>query len=507
MMQLRDLLEGLDKPVISGSLDVAVASLVYDSRKIKPGAVFFALRGTTSDGHTFIPKAIELGAVAIVAETAPPEDASVTWVHVKNARVALAEMAAAYQGYPARQMAVAGVTGTNGKTTTAFLLHHLLNHAHRRCGLLGTVVYDVGGELKPSTHTTPESLELQGLLSDMRGNGCMAVAMEVSSHAIDQHRVHGIPFAAAVFTNLSQDHLDYHGTMEAYFTAKARLFAQTSGSKNGKLIINGDDVWGRRLGDAFKEHPGLVTFGLGVGVDYRAVNPRYDLTGTSFELEHKGRTLLVRIPQIGQFNVYNSLAALATAHAMGCNLRDTTRALAESPQIPGRMERVTPDNHAFHVFVDYAHTPDGLVNALSSARGLRPSRIITVFGCGGDRDRIKRPLMARAVEDHSDISILTSDNPRMEDPKAIMEDARKGFTRPNHALIADRREAIHTAIKGAAEGDIVVIAGKGHEPYQDVQGVKHAFDDRKIARQLVDREIRLKGEKRLEARQRRDERL
>lgn len=506
MTILRDLIEGLDRPVISGGLDVEVAGLAYDSRLVKPGFVFFALRGVKSDGHDFIPKALAEGAVAIVAETAPPEDSSVTWLHVKNARVALAEMAAAYKGHPARNMAVGGVTGTNGKTTTAFLLHHLLNHAHRRCGLLGTVVYDVGGDLKPATHTTPESLELQGLLSEMRDRGCVAVAMEVSSHAIDQHRTHGVPFAAAVFTNLSQDHLDYHGTMEEYFKAKSKLFSSTAASRSGKLVINVDDIWGRRLVDAHKEHPGLVTYGLGVAADYRAVNPRYDLTGTSFELEHKGRSLLVRIPQIGQFNVYNSLAALAAAHGMGCNLRDTVKAMQSSPQIPGRMERVTPDNHSFHVFVDYAHTPDGLVNALSTARALRPERIITVFGCGGDRDRLKRPLMARAVEDHSDISILTSDNPRTEDPQAIMDDARKGFTRSAHALIADRKEAIHTAIKGAREGDIVVIAGKGHEPYQDVQGVKHPFDDRRVARQLVDIEIRIKGEKRLEARQRRDDR-
>ncbi|MEZ0386627.1 MAG: UDP-N-acetylmuramoyl-L-alanyl-D-glutamate--2,6-diaminopimelate ligase [Verrucomicrobium sp.] len=506
MILLRALIDGLDKPVISGDLDKEVAGLAYDSRQVKSGFVFFALRGSKIDGHEFIPKAISLGAVAIVAETAPPEDAEVTWLHVKNARIALAEMAAAYHGYPARHMAIGGVTGTNGKTTTAFILHHLLNHAHRRCGLLGTVVYDIGGELKTATHTTPESLELQGLLSEMKERGCMAVAMEVSSHAIDQHRAHGVSFASAIFTNLSQDHLDYHGTMEDYFKAKAKLFAVTAASKSGKLVINIDDVWGRRLVDAHKEHPGLLTYGLGVLADYRAVNPRYDLTGTSFELEHKGRSLLVRIPQIGQFNVYNCLAAMAAAHSMGCNLRDTVRALQESPQIPGRMERITPDNHAFHVFVDYAHTPDGLVNALSTARALRPSRVITVFGCGGDRDRTKRPLMARAVEENSDISILTSDNPRMEDPQVIMEDARKGFTRPNHALIADRREAIHAAIKGAKEGEIVVIAGKGHEPYQDIQGVKHTFDDRKVVRQLIDQEILIRGEKRMEARQRRDDR-
>ncbi len=485
-MTLRDLIPHLDKPAVSGDLDTEIAGLAYDSRKSGPGIAFVALRGTHADGHAFIPKAIELGAAAIIAEQAPPDDVTVPWVHVRHSRIALAQAAAALNGHPAKALIIAGVTGTNGKTTTAFLLHHLFNSAQMRSGLLGTVFYDLGnGEQIPATHTTPESLEIQGLLASMRDNGCRACAMEVSSHALDQERVFGLPFAAAIFTNLTQDHLDYHGTMEKYFEAKVRLFEITAASPRSALIINGDDSWGRKLALRF-EHTGRVTrFGFGVHCEFRAINVRYDLTGTTFELEAKGRSFLVRLPLIGDFNVYNALGALAAAHGVGLNLREAVKSLQNAPQVPGRMERVS-ENSRFQVFVDYAHTPDGLENALRTARALRPRRLITVFGCGGDRDRTKRPKMAAAAEAGSDICVLTSDNPRTEDPEQILNDAKSGFTRPQkHAIIADRRTAIQTALENAWEGDLVLIAGKGHEDYQDIQGKKHPFDDRKIARQFM----------------------
>ena len=486
-MKLRDLIPNLDKPAVSGSLDTEITGLAYDSRKVGPGIAFVALRGTTADGHAFIPKAIALGASAIIAEQAPAEDVSVPWVHVRHSRIALAQAAAALHGHPAKSLTIAGVTGTNGKTTTAFLMHHLFNTAQKRSGLLGTVFYDLGnGDRLPATHTTPESLEIQGLLATMRDNGCRACAMEVSSHALDQDRVFGLPFSAAVFTNLTQDHLDYHGTMEKYFEAKVRLFEITAeSSPRSTLIINGDDAWGRKLVDRF-QHTGRVTrFGFGVHNEFRAINVRYDLTGTTFELEAKGRCFLVRSPLIGDFNVYNALGALAAAHGVGLNLREAVKSLQNAPQVPGRMERVS-ENSRFQVFVDYAHTPDGLENALRTARALRPRRLITVFGCGGDRDRTKRPKMAAAAEAGSDICVLTSDNPRTEDPEQILNDAKAGFARPQkHAIIADRREAIRVALENAREGDLVLIAGKGHEDYQDIQGKKHPFDDRKIARYLM----------------------
>ncbi len=485
-MKLRELIAHMDRPVVTGEIDIEINSLEYDSRKVVSGGIFVALRGSKLDGNDFIHQAIKQGAVAIVAEIAPPDNCVTTWLHINNSRKALADLADVMNGSPSQHMLVAAVTGTNGKTTTAYLLHYLLNHAQLRCGMIGTVSYDTGAELKVATHTTPESLELQGLLAEMLTNGCRAVSMEASSHALDQHRMRGVKVDAAVFTNLTQDHLDYHGSMDKYFEAKSTLFESTAALKGGKLIINNDDSWGRRLLERYKDHAAVYSYGLGVSANYRAINPRYDLSGTSYELERKGRSLLVRSPLIGQFNVYNSLAALATAHAMGCNLRDTVRAMQDAPQIPGRMERVT-ERERFHIFVDYAHTPDGLINALSCARGLRPGRIITVFGCGGDRDRMKRPLMARAAEEGSDICILTSDNPRSEDPLQIMEDARKGFKYEAHTLIADRREAIHVAISHANDGDLVLIAGKGHETYQEIKGIRHSFDDRRVAKQQFTR--------------------
>lgn len=483
-MTLRDLIAGMDKPVVTGSLDTEIKTIAYDSRKAGPGVAFVALRGKTADGHQYIPQAIQAGVSAIVAETAPPDDATVPWVHVRQTRMALADMAAAFYSHPGRSMLLAGVTGTNGKTTIGFLLHHLLNAAHMRAGLLGTVFYDLGGEQVPATHTTPESLEIQQLLAKMRDNGCRAAAMEVSSHALAQDRVHGLPFAAGIFTNLTQDHLDYHGTMEDYFAAKSILFQSIADAGSGQMIINGDDAWGRKLITQFESTGRVVKYGFGTGMDVQATDVRYDLTGTSFQLTARGRSFLVRLPLIGDFNVYNAMAAIAAANAIGLNLRETINNIKNAPQVPGRLERVT-DNGPLQVFVDYAHTPDALVNVLRTIRALKPKRIITVFGCGGDRDRTKRPKMARAAEEGSDICVLTSDNPRSEDPYSIIADAAKGFVRPGHLQIADRREAIYTAIRNAWAGDIVLIAGKGHENYQEVKGTRTPFDDRRIAKQCI----------------------
>lgn len=485
-MTLRDLISHFDKPVTSGSLDTEISELAYDSRKIAPKTAFVALRGSKSDGHDFIAKAIEAGAAAIIAEQAPPNDCTVPWVHVKETRIALAQGAAALNDFPAKGLITLAVTGTNGKTTTAFLMHHLMNAGQKHCGLLSTIFYDIGGKQVPATHTTPESLEIQSLFSQMRANGCKAVAMEASSHALDQHRVHGLNFAAGIFTNLTQDHLDYHGTMEAYFVAKVRLFEMIAAQPKGFMVVNLDDSWGRKLITRYEGTGRVVKFGFGVGADYRAVNPRYDMTGSTFELEIKGRSFLVRLPLIGDFNIYNALGALAASHLAGLNLRETITNLKNSPQVPGRLERVTSDSSRFQVFVDYAHTPDALVNVLKTIRTLRPRRIITVFGCGGDRDRSKRPRMASAAEANSDICVVTSDNPRSEAPETIIADAVKGFARPkSHAAIVDRREAIKTALENARDGDIVLIAGKGHEDYQEIQGVKHPFDDRRVVRQLL----------------------
>ena len=422
--------------MINGDLDTEITGIAYDSRKVKPGFAFVALRGQTVDGHDFIEKAVESGAAAIIAEAPGSYATTIPWVHVPDSRVALSLTAAAFHGFPAKDLAITGITGTNGKTTIGFLVHHLLNQAQMRCGLLGTVHYDLGGELIPATHTTPESLEIQQHLATMRTNGCRAVAMEVSSHALHQHRVHGIPFKAAVFTNLTQDHLDYHGTLENYFDAKGILFQTVADQTAGKMIINGDDNWGRKLINRHDTTKRVISYGFGVGNALRAVNVRYDATGTTFGLEAKGREFLVRTPLIGDFNVYNTLAALGAIDACGVNFREAINNLKSAPQVPGRLERVSEEQERFQVYVDYAHTPDGLVNALKAVRALRPSRIITVFGCGGDRDRSKRPIMARAAEQGSDICLLTSDNPRT-DPQGrqrrVWRQELHGDRRPSHS--------------------------------------------------------------------------
>ncbi len=459
------------------------------------------------DGHDFIDKAISSGAAAIIAETAPPDSCAVPWVHVPDTRVALALVAAEFYKNPGKDLAIAGITGTNGKTTIAFLVHYLISKAQRRCGLIGTVHYDLGGnDMEWATHTTPESLELQRYMDTMRGNGCRAMVMEVSSHALDQSRVHGMTFQAGVFTNLTQDHLDYHETMDRYFDSKCRLFEMIASQKSGQMIINADDAWGRKLITRFESTGRVSSFGFRVGSDFQASNVRYDLTGTQFELKAKGRQFLVRTPLIGDFNVYNTLAALGAADAMRLNFRETISHLAGAPQVPGRLERVSDDINRYAIYVDYAHTPDALVNVLKALRALRPERIITVFGCGGDRDRTKRPLMARAVEAGSDVTILTSDNPRFEDPEQIIADARKGFVGKNHTAIIDRTEAIRTAVSGALPRDIVLIAGKGHEDYQDIKGVKHRFDDGRIARIAMFARREMAGLSRLERQRMDDER-
>jgi UDP-N-acetylmuramoyl-L-alanyl-D-glutamate--2,6-diaminopimelate ligase len=480
-MNLRDLSVGLGKPVISGDLNTNITSVAYDSRKVQQGTIFVALRGTKVDGHDFISTAIQAGASAIVAAEAPPEDCTVAWVHVTDTRKALAIIAAEFYRKPAHHLSMGGITGTNGKTTIAFLVHHLMNKALLRCGLMGTVFYDMGdGQQVPATHTTPESLEIHEHLGRMCDNGCRAAIMEVSSHALDQERVYGIPFRASVFTNLTQDHLDYHETMEKYFEAKTKLFEMAVAQPKGQLIINTDDLWGKKLAIKFQSSERVVSYGFGATTDLRAANVRYDLTGTTFELLTAGREFLVRTPLIGDFNVYNTLAALGAARAMGANLREAITHLKTTPQVPGRLERITDETNRFQVFVDYAHTPDALANALRTIRMLRPRRIITVFGCGGDRDRTKRPLMAQAVQSGSDVCIVTSDNPRFEDPKQIIADAVRGFGRKNYVEIEDRMEAIRSAILNAQPGDIVLVAGKGHETYQEIKGVKHPFDDRRI---------------------------
>jgi UDP-N-acetylmuramoyl-L-alanyl-D-glutamate--2,6-diaminopimelate ligase len=474
-MTLRALLESAGLPPVLANPEIL--SLCHDSRHASPGALFFALPGQNADGAGFVRQAVANGAVAAVASAEIP-DAGCPVVAVPDARAAMADIAAAFHRHPDRSLKCVGITGTNGKTTTAFLLKHILDSASLRCGLVGTVKYVVGGEEAPAPRTTPESPDLQLLLARMRDSGDRAVAMEVSSHALVQHRVRGVEFDAAVFTNLTQDHLDFHRTMDGYFAAKSLLFealaAQTA--KKGRAIINADDRHGRMLAEKFARHAKVVTFGRGVGEDFRASAIRSDAAGTVFQLDARKKSFLVRMPLIGLFNIYNALGALAASTACGVELRAAIAALAGAPQVPGRLERV-PARRNFQVFVDYAHTDDALRNVLRTLRDLAPARIITVFGCGGDRDRAKRPLMAAAAEEFSDWTLITSDNPRREDPEAILRDVAAGMRADRHEKITDRAAAIRHAVELARPGDIVLIAGKGHENYQEFGDRRIPFDD------------------------------
>jgi UDP-N-acetylmuramoyl-L-alanyl-D-glutamate--2,6-diaminopimelate ligase len=486
-MQLKTLVAAISPRQIIGPLDRLVESIAYDSRRVQRNGLFVALRGEKSDGHHFIEQAIEKGASVIVTEH-EVQHAHATCVVVDNTRQALADLAAAFHDRPVRRLKLAAVTGTNGKTTTTFLLKHICERANLRCGLLGTVRYEIGDRVLPAVRTTPESLDVQELLAQMVNAGCKAAAMEVSSHALAQDRVRGLEWDLAIFTNLTQDHLDFHGTMENYFEAKAMLFtglAEQKTKANATAIINIDDRYGAQLVDRLEKKVPVITYGVSARADFRASNYHAEFAGTSYQLDARGKSYLVRVPLIGRFNVANSMAALAAANSMGISLREAILSLGRSPQVPGRLEAV-PAKRQFQIFVDYAHTDDALLNVLKTLRELSPRKLIVVFGCGGDRDKQKRPLMGRVADQNADFSIITSDNPRKEDPDAIIADAEKGFRSDNYEKIADRAKAIARAIELAQPRDIVLIAGKGHEAYQEFADHTVPFDDIQVARQALE---------------------
>ncbi len=485
-MQLKTLAAAISPRAIIGQPDRNVESIAYDSRRVQKNSLFVALRGEQVDGHQFVDQAVEKGATVIVAER-EMQNARATCLVVDDTRSAMANLAATFYGYPARQLKMAAVTGTNGKTTTTFLLKHICEKAGVRCGLIGTVRYEIGDRVLPATRTTPESLDLQELLAQIVNAGCRAAAMEVSSHALAQERVRDLEWDVAVFTNLTQDHLDFHGTMEKYFEAKAKLFdALPLQQKKRKpiAVINRDDRFGEKLIERIAGKVPVIGYGMNSHSDYRASNYRMEFGGTSYQLDADGKSYLVRVPLIGRFNVANSMAALAAATALGVSLRDAIVSLGLSPQVPGRLEAV-PAKRKFQVFVDYAHTPDALLNVVKTLRELEPRKLIVVFGCGGDRDRNKRPQMGAMVDQHADFGIITSDNPRKEDPDAIIAEVEKGFRGERYEKITDRTEAIARAIALAQPRDIVLIAGKGHETYQEFADHTIPFDDMQMARRAL----------------------
>ncbi len=486
-MLLKNLTAAIAPRQIVGPLDREVESIAYDSRRVQKNSLFVALRGEKTDGHQFIGQAIDRGASVVVTER-EEKHARATSIVVDNTRLALADLAMAFYERPARRLKLAAVTGTNGKTTTTFLLKHICDKAGLRCGLIGTVRYEIGERILPAVRTTPESLDLQELFAQIVNAGCKAAAMEVSSHALAQERTRGVEWDVAVFTNLTQDHLDFHGTMDGYFESKVKLFTGLAEQKvktKKVAVINADDHYGKLLIDRIEKKTPIVTYGAGVRADFRASNYRMEFGGTSYQLDARGKSYLVRVPLIGRFNVANSMAALAAANSLGIALREAILSLTKSPQVPGRLEAV-PAKRQFQIFVDYAHTDDALLNVLKTLRGLEPRRLLVVFGCGGDRDRQKRPLMGRVADQNADYSIITSDNPRKENPDSIIAEVEQGFRSDRYEKIPDRTEAISRAIALAQPHDIVLIAGKGHETYQEFADHTVPFDDVQVARHALE---------------------
>jgi len=458
----------------TGAPEIEIGALAYDDRAVVPGTLFFCVPGFTRDGHEFAAKALARGAVALVVER--PLSLGVPEVVVPSVREAMAHAAAAFNRDPTASLRVVGVTGTNGKTTTVFLVRALLEAAGRRCGLLGTVKSVIGGIEHPVLRTTPEAIELQHDLRAMLDTGDDACAIEVSSHALALHRTDAIHFAAAVFTNLTHDHLDFHPTMEAYFEAKRRLFAAAP----EVAIVNVDDPYGARLA---AELHSPVTFALERDASFRAVRVQTDLGGARYEVRTPSGAIEIRSPLRGRFNVYNALGALAVVQALGVDLETAATALQSAGQVPGRLEPVE-EGQDFAVLVDYAHTPDSLQNVLLATRALAGARVHVVFGCGGDRDRAKRPLMGEIAARLADRVIVTSDNPRSEDPEAIIREIVAGAG--DVRRLVDRRAAIVEAVAGARRGDVVLIAGKGHEQGQELaDGRKLPFDDVAVAREVL----------------------
>lgn len=481
--------ESSDERVVSG--------VTCDSRAVSNGSVFVALGGTKTQGALFASDAVKRGAVAVlcgaadreaVRAAAVEEGREVSVVCSDAPRRAYARLVRQFTGDPSAKLDVIGVTGTNGKTTTAWIVKHLCDSVLKRCGLIGTIGYDTGADVFPADRTTPDVARALGLLGEMRDNGCRAASMEVSSHAIHQDRVEGIKFAVGIFTNLTQDHLDYHGSMGAYFDAKASWFLdETRFSRPRVSVVNVGDAYGQKLAEMLRAAGRkVVTYGGTYDSDYYAGIPQLRVTGTQFELSAEKKKFLVRTPFLGQFNVENVVAAIAAVRAVGVGIRESLDALQTVSLVPGRMEQVGAQA-GFRVIVDYAHTPDALRKALITLRALQPKRIITVFGCGGNRDALKRPQMGAVAEEYSDLVAVTSDNPRDEDPADIAEQVLAGMRGGADRILVeiDRRKAIEMALRNARRGDIVLIAGKGHERTQEVAGQLSEFSDGVVVRTLL----------------------
>jgi UDP-N-acetylmuramoyl-L-alanyl-D-glutamate--2,6-diaminopimelate ligase len=483
-MRLKEILHGvrLRGALPGGFENLEVKGLEYDSRRVEPGFLFFAFPGSHADGRQFAQAALDKGAVAVASELPPPEGFRGGWIEVEHGRQALALGSRNFYGQPDERLGLTGVTGTNGKTTTTFLIDSILRSAGKTTALVGTIEYRLAGEKRTAVNTTPESLDLYRILHTLENAGGTHATMEVSSHALALGRVYGMKFHTAVFTNLTRDHLDFHVTMENYFAAKRLLFAPEDTVAPQWAVINRDDPAGAGIPTAGE----AIRYGFGEGADLRAVDLEMGFEGLRLTLAYRNQKVRITSSLMGKINAYNILAASGAALSYGLDWQTIAAGIAECRQVPGRFERVD-EGQPFLVVVDYAHTDDALRNVIAVARELHPKRVITLFGCGGDRDRAKRPLMGMAAGEASDFVVLTSDNPRSEDPIAIMNDALVGLRRYDtpHIVEPDRANAIRAALREAQADDIVILAGKGHEPYQVLKDRVIHFDDRETARAVL----------------------
>ncbi len=487
-MQLKDIIKQLSVTAVEGPLEREVAGITYDSRRVTPGMVFVAIQGAQVDGHDFIHSAIDRGAAAVICERNGFSFPRATKIKVHDARDALARAAASFYQHPSTKLQVIGVTGTNGKTTVAFMVKQILEAAGVKTGLLGTVRYEVGDRVIPATRTTPEALEVHQMMASMVASGCKACVMEVSSHALEQKRVAGIEFDVAIFTNLTQDHLDYHGDMENYFAAKQKLFTRAAGgSKKASVVINIDDSAGARLARATDAEIKL-TYGINGAASIRATKVQLGPDVSQFTIETPKKNFACRLPLIGRHNIYNALAATGAAFALDVDLGRLQAALNHMAPVPGRLERVSV-GQPFNVYVDYAHTDDALENVLSTVREVTRGRLLLLFGCGGSRDTGKRAKMGAVAARIADFTYITSDNPRKERAESIAAQVEAGFRSvkaDGYLVEPDRRRAIHEIMALAGPGDTVLLAGKGHETYQEFEDTIVPFDDRVHAREALE---------------------
>jgi UDP-N-acetylmuramoyl-L-alanyl-D-glutamate--2,6-diaminopimelate ligase len=477
-MKLKELLIGLNYSIISGSDDIDINKIEYDSRKVQKGDLFVCIEGFKMDGHDFAVKALERGAAAVMCQKDLSLNISAAVIRVEDTRKGLALAASKLYNEPWKKLKMIGITGTNGKTTSTYMMKAILEEAGQKVGLIGTIANYIGNEKIVSQRTTPESLELHELFKRMIDKDVTHCVMEVSSHSLSLHRVYGIDFSEAIFTNLTQDHLDFHGTFENYYNAKLILFKNSSNS-----IINIDDQYGKRVYDDVQNNK--VTYGIENNSELKAENIKMHSRGIEFDLIYGSENVQINLNIPGRYNIYNALGSAAACLNEGASLEAVKRGL-ERVFVPGRCDIVTKNyNLDFEVIVDYAHTPDGLENILKTAREFTKGRLITVFGCGGDRDKTKRPIMGEIASKLSDLIVITSDNPRTEEPLAIIQDILGGIEKDNYAVFENRKEAIKKAMSIAQKGDIIVVAGKGHEDYQELKNEVIHFDEREVIADII----------------------